>query len=58
MKEYSNEILEEDGYVVEEGCFAKVMEGSVWDDMNSDKINTMFKDTKKQMRKFKRKYSM
>lgn len=39
MKEYSNEILEEDGYGVEEGCFAKVMEGSVWDDMTSDKIN-------------------
>ena len=39
MKDYSNEILEEDGYGVKEGCFAKVMEGSVWDDMTSDKIN-------------------
>ena len=35
----SNKMLEEDGYGVEEGCFAKVMEGSVWDSMTSDKID-------------------
>ena len=39
MKEYLNEVLDDNECGIEQGCFAKVMEGSVWDDMNSDKIN-------------------
>lgn len=40
------------------GAIIGMMAGAVIGAMNSDKINTMFKDTKRQMRRFKRKYGM
>lgn len=38
MQEF-DEILKNDGLGVDEGCFAKVMQDSVWDAMTSDKID-------------------
>lgn len=40
------------------GAILGMMAGAVIGAMNSDKINSMFRDTKRQMRKFKRKYSI
>lgn len=40
------------------GAIVGMMAGAVIGAMNSDKINNIFKDTKRQMRRFKRKYSL
>lgn len=40
------------------GAIVGMMAGAVIGAMNSDKINSIFKDTKRQMRRFKRKYSI
>jgi len=40
------------------GAIIGMMAGAVIGAMNSDKINGMFRDTKRQMRRFKRKYNI
>jgi len=40
------------------GAIFGMMAGAVIGAMNSDKINSMVKDTKRQMRRFRKKYNM
>lgn len=40
------------------GAIVGMMAGAIIGAMNSDKINSVFRDTKRQMRRFRKKYGM